>query len=43
MQMDPWSTELSPRELAGCLNGRLAGTLMGHLGIQIVEVSEDNE
>jgi uncharacterized protein (TIGR00369 family) len=41
MQMDPWPTELSPRELAAWLNGRLGGTLMGHLGIRIVEVSTE--
>jgi uncharacterized protein (TIGR00369 family) len=41
MKIDPWPTELSPRELAAWLNGRLDGTLMGHLGIRIVEAGKE--
>lgn len=41
MPMEPWPTDLSPRELAAWLNGRLGGTLMGHLGIRIVEVGKE--
>jgi len=39
--MDRWPTDLSPEALAKWLNQRFNGTLMGHLGMQVLEVGKE--
>lgn len=38
--MEKWPTDLSPEALADWLNQRLDGTLMGHLGMRVLEVGQ---
>jgi len=39
--MEKWPTDLTPETLAQWVEQHFNGTLMGHLGMQVIEVSKE--